>query len=44
MFYMMKAGTEFTYDFLDHHLTYKQMYDEIQEKLNSKEDEIYEPA
>lgn len=25
-------------DFLDHHVTYKQMYDEIQEKLNHKED------
>ncbi len=31
-------------DFLDHHVTYKQMYDGIQEKLNSKEDKIYEPA
>ena len=25
-------------DFLDHHVTYKQMYDEIQEKLNQKEE------
>ena len=31
-------------DFLDHHVTYKQMYDEIQEKLNTKEDEINESA
>ncbi len=31
-------------DFLDHHVTYKQMYDEIQEKTNAKEDEINEPA
>lgn len=31
-------------DFLDHHVTYKQMYDEIQEKLSTKEDEINEPA
>ena len=29
-------------DFLDHHVTYKQMYDEIQEKLNTKEDEFNE--
>lgn len=28
-------------DFLDHHVTYKQMYDEIQEKLNHKEDNDY---
>ena len=26
-------------DFLDHHVTYKQMYDEIKENLNNKEDE-----
>lgn len=31
-------------DFLGHHVTYKQMYDEIQEKLNHKEDKINEPA
>lgn len=31
-------------DFLDHHVTYKQMYDEIQGKSNCKEDEINEPA
>ena len=31
-------------DFLDHHVTYKQMYEEIQEKLNSKEDETNEPT
>lgn len=86
MFYMMKTGTEFTYDhyhsirnidvfnipvdlasayitcslgschglgkkfflllkdFLDHHVTYKQLYDEIKEKLNSKEETDNEPA
>ena len=31
-------------DFLDHHVTYKQMYDEIQDKLNHKEEEANEPA
>lgn len=31
-------------DFLDHHVTYKQMYNEIQEKRNSKEDKNNEPA
>ena len=31
-------------DFLDHHVTYKQMYDEIQDKLKSKEGENNEPA
>lgn len=31
-------------DFLDHHVTYKQIYDEIQEKRNHKEDKINEPA
>ena len=25
-------------DFLDHHVSYKEMYDEIQKKLNHKED------
>ena len=29
-------------DFLDHHVTYKEMYDEIQAKLNHKEDEANE--
>ena len=27
-------------DFLDHHVTYKQIYDELQDKLNQKEDTI----
>ena len=31
-------------DFLDHHVIYKRMYDEIQEKLNTKEDLSNEPA
>lgn len=31
-------------DFLDHHVTYKQMYNEIQEKQNTKEDQNNEPA
>lgn len=31
-------------DFLDHHVTYKQMYDEIKEKMNHKEDETNESA
>ena len=31
-------------DFLDHHVTYKQMYDEIQDNLNSKEDKANESA
>ena len=31
-------------DFLDHHVTYKQMYDEIQEKQNHMEDKINESA
>lgn len=29
-------------DFLDHHVTYKQMYDEIQANLNNKEDKVNE--
>lgn len=29
-------------DFLDHHVTYKEMYDEIQQKLNHKEDNVNE--
>lgn len=31
-------------DFLDHHVRYKQVYDEIQEKLKNKEDVDNEPA
>lgn len=31
-------------DFLYHHVTYKQMYDEIQDRQNHKEDEINESA
>ena len=31
-------------DFLDHHVTYKQRYDEIQETLKSKEDKRDEPT
>lgn len=31
-------------DFLDHHVSYKQMYDEIQENINKKEGSINEPA
>lgn len=31
-------------DFLDHHVTYKQMYDEIKVNLNHKEEESNEPA
>ncbi|MBQ9361083.1 MAG: IS110 family transposase [Lachnospiraceae bacterium] len=31
-------------DFLDHHVTYKQMYDEIQQTLNSKEVKNNEPT
>ena len=32
----------FLKDFLEHHVTYKQMYDELQEKLSTKKDEINE--
>ncbi len=31
-------------DFLDHHVTYKQMYDETQKNLNHKEKENHEPT
>jgi len=29
-------------DFLDHHVTYKEMYDDIKSKLNHKEETVYE--
>lgn len=39
-----KVFQYFLKDFLDHHVTYKELYDEMQNNLKHKEDTANEPA